>query len=61
MAWGFRIMSLVRIKHGAAVFNLQPEAIIKILQEEKITKSKWVSTIWLGVYHAMKENPPKKN
>jgi fatty-acyl-CoA synthase len=36
------------------------QAIIKILQEENITKSKWVPTIWLGVYHAMKENHQRK-
>jgi fatty-acyl-CoA synthase len=28
--------------------NLQPEAIINILQKEKITKANGVPTIWLG-------------
>jgi len=40
--------------------NLQPEAIIKILIAEKVNKANGVPTIWLGVYHAMKKNPPKE-
>jgi acyl-CoA synthetase (AMP-forming)/AMP-acid ligase II len=40
--------------------NLQPEAIIKILIEEKVNKANGVPTIWLGVYHALKKNPPKE-
>jgi hypothetical protein len=40
--------------------NLQPERIIKILREEKVTKAKGVPSIWLGVFHAMKLNLPKK-
>jgi fatty-acyl-CoA synthase len=40
--------------------NLQPDAIIKMLQQEKVTKANGVPSIWLGVYHAMKMNPPKE-
>jgi fatty-acyl-CoA synthase len=40
--------------------NLQPDAIIKILIEEKVNKANGVPTIWLGVYHALKKNPPKE-
>ena len=40
--------------------NLQPEALIKILEKEKVTKANGVPSIWLGVYHALKTNPPKE-
>ncbi len=40
--------------------NLQPEALIKILEKEKVTKANGVPSIWLGVYHALKMNPPKE-
>ena len=40
--------------------NLQPEAIIKMLKEEKVNKANGVPTIWLGVYYALKNNPPKE-
>jgi fatty-acyl-CoA synthase len=35
--------------------NLQPEALIKILEDEKVTKANGVPTIWLGIYDAMKK------
>jgi len=38
--------------------NLQPEALIHILKQEKVTKATGVPTIWLGIYHALKKNPP---
>jgi len=38
--------------------HLQPEALIKILIAEKVTKATGVPTIWLGIYHALKKNPP---
>lgn len=61
MAWGFPYLCLLS---GSNMIlpssNLQPEAIIKILKEEKVTKANGVPTIWLGVYHAMKMNPPKE-
>ena len=61
MAWGFPYLCLLS---GSDMVlpssNLQPEAIINILEKEKITKANGVPTIWLGVYHAMKQNPPKE-
>lgn len=40
--------------------HLQPEAIIRMLKDEQITKANGVPTIWSGVYEAMKKNPPKE-
>jgi fatty-acyl-CoA synthase len=40
--------------------HLQPEAIIRILESEKITKANGVPSIWMGVYEEMKKNPPKE-
>ncbi len=61
MAWGFPYMCVLA---GADMvmpsLHLQPEALIRILQEEKVTKANGVPTIWLGVYEAMKKNPPKE-
>jgi len=61
MAWGFPYVCLLS---GSNMIlpssNLQPKAIIEILKEEKVTKANGVPTIWLGVYHEMKNNPPKE-
>ncbi|SDE65503.1 fatty-acyl-CoA synthase [Pricia antarctica] len=61
MAWGFPYMCLLC---GSDMVmpssNLGPQAIIKILQEEKVTKANGVPTIWMAVYEEMKKNPPKK-
>lgn len=61
MAWGFPYMCILA---GADMVmpssHLQPEAIIKILEQEKVTKANGVPTIWMGVYEAMKKNPPKE-
>ncbi len=61
MAWGFPYLCLLS---GSDMVlpssNLQPDAIIKMLQQEKVTKANGVPSIWLGVYHAMKMNPPKE-
>ncbi len=61
MAWGFPYMCLLA---GAAMvlpsLNLQAEAIIDMLIKEKINKANGVPTIWLGVYEALKKNPPKE-
>jgi acyl-CoA synthetase (AMP-forming)/AMP-acid ligase II len=61
MAWGFPYVCLLS---GSTMVmpssNLNPEAIINMLQAEKITKANGVPTIWLGVYHALKMNPPKE-
>lgn len=61
MAWGFPYLCLLSGSNMVLPSsNLQPEALISILQAEKVTKANGVPTIWLGVYHAMKENPPKE-
>ncbi len=61
MAWGFPYMCLLA---GAAMvlpsLNLQADAIIEMLINEKINKANGVPTIWLGVYEALKKNPPKE-
>lgn len=61
MAWGAPYCCLLS---GSTMVmpssNLQPEAIIKILLAEKVNKANGVPTIWLGVYHALKKNPPKE-
>ncbi|MDO9552780.1 long-chain fatty acid--CoA ligase [Rhodonellum sp.] len=61
MAWGFPYLCLLSGSNMVLPSShLQPDSIIKILQEEKVTKANGVPTIWLGVYHAMKMNPPKE-
>ncbi|SDW56585.1 long-chain fatty acid--CoA ligase [Flavobacterium degerlachei] len=61
MAWGFPYLCLLSGSNMVLPSsNLQPEAIIKILIEEKVNKANGVPTIWLGVYHALKMNPPKE-
>ena len=59
MAWGFPYLCLLA---GADMVmpssNLQPAAIVKILQQERVTKANGVPTIWLGVYQELKKNPP---
>ena len=61
MAWGFPYMCLMS---GSDMVlpssNLQPEVLISILEQERVTKANGVPTIWLGVYQAMKKNPPKE-
>lgn len=61
MAWGFPYMCLLSGSNMVMPSsNLGPEAVIKILQEEKVTKANGVPTIWMGVYEEMKKNPPKE-
>jgi len=61
MAWGFPYLCLLSGSNMVLPSsNLQPDAIIKILQEEKVNKANGVPTIWLGVYQALKKNPPKE-
>tara|TARA_R110002050_G_scaffold109796_3_gene221148 strand:- start:19237 stop:20865 length:1629 start_codon:yes stop_codon:yes gene_type:complete len=61
MAWGFPYVCLLSGSNMVLPSsNLQPEALIKILKEEKVNKANGVPTIWLGVYQAMKKNPPQK-
>lgn len=61
MAWGAPYCCLLS---GSTMVmpssNLQPEALIRILLAENVTKANGVPTIWLGVYHALKKNPPKE-
>ncbi|WP_276167205.1 long-chain fatty acid--CoA ligase [Zobellia alginiliquefaciens] len=60
MAWGYPYLCLIT---GSDMVlpssNLQPEVIISILQKEKVTKANGVPTIWMGVYDALKKNPPR--
>lgn len=60
MAWGFPYVCILA---GSDMIlpslHLQPDAIIQILEQEKITVANGVPTIWLGVYDALKKNPPK--
>lgn len=61
MAWGFPFACVLA---GAEMvmpsLHFQPDAMIKILTEEKINKANGVPTIWMGIYDAMKKNPPKE-
>ncbi|MEP2060028.1 MAG: long-chain fatty acid--CoA ligase [Maribacter litoralis] len=60
MAWGFPYMCLLTGSDMVMPsLHLQPDAIIKILESEKINKANGVPSIWRGVYEAMKKNPPK--
>ncbi len=59
MAWGFPFMCMLA---GANMvmpgLHLQPAAIIDMLGRERVTIANGVPTIWLGVYEALKKNPP---
>lgn len=61
MAWGYPFVCMLA---GADMvfpsMHLQPDALIDILQKEKITIANGVPTIWMGVYDALKKNPPKE-
>lgn len=61
MAWGYPFMCILA---GADIvlpsIHLQPDALIDIIQKEKITVANGVPTIWMGVYDALKKNPPKE-
>lgn len=61
MAWGFPYMCLLS---GSDMVmpssNLGPAAVVRILQEEKVTKANGVPTIWMGVYEEMKKNPQRE-
>ncbi|WP_116769339.1 long-chain fatty acid--CoA ligase [Maribacter litoralis] len=60
MAWGFPYMCLLTGSNMVMPsLHLQPDAIIKILEREKINKANGVPSIWRGIYEAMKKNPPK--
>ncbi|MEP7107635.1 MAG: long-chain fatty acid--CoA ligase [Ferruginibacter sp.] len=61
MAWGFPFVCVLA---GADMVlpgpHLQPDALIQIIQQEKVTLANGVPAIWLGVYDALKKNPPKE-
>jgi len=61
MAWGFPFLCVMA---GAGMIlpslHLQPDAIIDILQKERVTIANGVPAIWLNVYEALKKNPPKE-
>lgn len=59
MAWGFPYLCMMA---GADMIlpsmYLQPDALIDIIQRERVTIANGVPTIWQGVYDALKRNPP---
>ncbi len=59
MAWGYPYLCMMA---GSDMVmpssNLQPAALIRIMQAEGVTRANGVPTIWLGVYQEMKKNPP---
>ncbi|MEO5997605.1 MAG: long-chain fatty acid--CoA ligase [Chitinophagaceae bacterium] len=61
MAWGF---PFVCVMAGAEMVlpscHLQPESLIDIIQKEKCTIANGVPAIWMGVYEALKKNPPNE-
>jgi fatty-acyl-CoA synthase len=59
MAWDF-VCLLSGSNMVLPSSNLQPEALIKILEDEKVTKANGVPTI-LGIYDAMKKIHQKAN
>tara|TARA_R110002126_G_scaffold73365_7_gene183000 strand:+ start:828 stop:2453 length:1626 start_codon:yes stop_codon:yes gene_type:complete len=60
MAWGFPYMCLLSGSDMVMPsLHLRPDAIIRILESEKVNKANGVPSIWRGVYEEMKKNPPK--
>jgi len=61
MAWGSPFIALIA---GADIVfpscHLNPESLLEIIKEEKITMANAVPTIWLGIYDALLKNPPKE-
>ncbi len=61
MAWGYPYLCMMA---GADMvlpsLHLQPDALIDIIQKEKITYANGVPTIWMGVYDVLKKNPPEE-
>jgi acyl-CoA synthetase (AMP-forming)/AMP-acid ligase II len=59
MAWG---MPFAAILAGAVLVfpscHLQPAPFIDIIIKERVNKANGVPTLWLGVYAALKHNPP---
>jgi fatty-acyl-CoA synthase len=61
MAWGIPFAAVLT---GAVLImpscHLQPAPFIDIIQKEQVNKASGVPTIWLGIYAALKNNPPAK-
>ena len=59
MAWGIPFAAILA---GAVLImpssHLQPAPFIEIIQKEHVNKANGVPTIWLGIYAALKSNPP---
>lgn len=59
MAWGIPFAAILA---GAVLImpssHLQPAPFIEIIQKEQVNKANGVPTIWLGIYAALKNNPP---
>jgi fatty-acyl-CoA synthase len=59
MAWGIPFAAILA---GAVLImpssHLQPGPFIEIIQREQVNKANGVPTIWLGIYAALKDNPP---
>ncbi len=59
MAWAFPYVCLLSGSDMVMPsLHLQPEALIKMMIDEKVNKANGVPTIWLGIYEALKKNPP---
>jgi fatty-acyl-CoA synthase len=57
-SWGFPYAATLNgSKHVLPGRNLQPEALLDVLQNEKVTLTGGVPTIWLAVAHALETNP----
>ena len=60
MAWGFPFSCMIS---GANMVlpgpHLNPQALVSILKETKVTIANGVPTIWMGVYAELKKNPVK--
>lgn len=61
LGWGFPYVCVLA---GADMVlpssHLQPAALINLIQEERITIATGVPTIWMGIYEALKKDPPKE-
>jgi fatty-acyl-CoA synthase len=55
MAWGFRIYACCLDQTWCYPLLIYSQKLIKILEDEKVTKANGVPTIWLGIYDAMKK------
>jgi fatty-acyl-CoA synthase len=57
-SWGFPYAATMNgSKHVLPGRNLQPEALLDLLQNERVTLTGGVPTIWLAVLHALDTNP----